>query len=195
MADPSRVSPRVAFVRSPVWEEAAPYYRDAIREFARSLSGDIDEIEVPSPSERAIAFHKAISGYEICRNYRSYYDRGKAHLSPQLREMIETGLEVSDETYAEAQSGAEELGRHFSRIFSEYDALLTPAATGEAPNGLDTTGSPIFCTLWTLCGLPCITLPLMTGPSGMPLGVQLVGGFGQDGRLLGAARQIMESRG
>ncbi len=190
----SRVPPRIAFARSPVWEEAEPYYRDAILGFARTLPGGIDEIEVPSPSERATAFHKAISGYEICRNYRSYYDRGKEHLSPQLREMIETGLEVSDETYAEAQAGAEELGRHFSRIFAEYDVLLTPAATGEAPNGLDTTGSPIFCTLWTLCGLPCITLPLMTGPSGMPLGVQLVGGFGQDGRLLGAARQIMESR-
>ena len=194
MEAPSRVPPRIAFARSPVWEEAEPYYRDAILGFARALPGGIDEIEVPSPSERATAFHKAISGYEICRNYSSYYDCGKEHLSPQLREMIEGGLDVSDDAYAEAQAGADELGRHFTRIFAEYDAVVTPAATGEPPKGLDTTGSPIFCTLWTLCGLPCITLPLMTGPSGMPLGVQLVGGFGQDGKLLGTARRIMETR-
>ncbi|MFQ6018068.1 MAG: amidase family protein [Kiloniellaceae bacterium] len=72
-------------------------------------------------------------------------------------------------------------------MFDRYDAILTPAATGEAPVGLESTGSPIFCTLWTLCGTPAISLPLMQGESGMPMGVQLIAAKGDDARLLRTA--------
>ncbi|MGH8745322.1 MAG: amidase family protein, partial [Burkholderiales bacterium] len=77
-------------------------------------------------------------------------------------------------------------------IFHEMHAILTPAAVGEAPRGLESTGSPMFSTLWTLCGLPCVTVPLMRGADGMPLGVQLVGPRGDDARLLQCARWLME---
>ncbi|HIM41945.1 MAG TPA: hypothetical protein EYM71_03005 [Rhodospirillales bacterium] len=60
----------------------------------------------------------------------------------------------------------------------------------EAPAGLDSTGSPVFCTLWTYCGTPAITLPLMEGPNGLPLGVQLVGRRGDDARLLRTANWL-----
>ena len=72
-------------------------------------------------------------------------------------------------------------------IMLEYDAILTPATTGEAPLGLDSTGSPIFCTPWAFCGMPAITLPLMQGSNDMPLGVQLVSSKGDDARLLRTA--------
>jgi len=75
-------------------------------------------------------------------------------------------------------------------IFSRFDALVTPAARGEAPEGLDSTGDPIFCSLWSFCGLPSITLPLLSGPSGMLIGVQLVGKYGDDARLLRTARWL-----
>jgi len=52
-----------------------------------------------------------------------------------------------------------------------YDAILTPAAAGTAPVGLHSTGDPSFCTLWTLCGLPALSVPLMQGANGLPLGV------------------------
>ena len=75
----------------------------------------------------------------------------------------------------------------FNEVFADYDAILTPATPGEAPVGLDATGSPIFCTLWTFTGLPAITLPLMNGEAGMPLGVQLIGKKGDDARLMRTA--------
>jgi Asp-tRNA(Asn)/Glu-tRNA(Gln) amidotransferase A subunit family amidase len=78
-------------------------------------------------------------------------------------------------------------------LFTQYDAILTPAAAGEAPVGLGSTGSPAFCTIWTLCGVPAVTLPLLTGASGMPIGVQLVGPKGDDGRLLRTARWLVEA--
>ena len=59
--------------------------------------------------------------------------------------------------------------------------------TGEAPIGLDSTGNPVFCTIWSLLGVPAISLPLLRGPAGLPVGVQLAGRQREDGRLLEAA--------
>ena len=69
-------------------------------------------------------------------------------------------------------------------------AIITPAVIGEAPVGLGSTGSPVFCTIWTLCGMPAINLPLLHGPNGMPLGLQLVGPRGDDARLLRTANWL-----
>ncbi len=76
-------------------------------------------------------------------------------------------------------------------IFDEYDAILTPAAAGIAPKGLSATGDPAFCTLWTLTGLPSLSLPLLAGEGGLPLGVQLVGAPGRDARLLRTATALI----
>ena len=79
----------------------------------------------------------------------------------------------------------------FDELFRErYDAILTPPALGTAPKGLGATGDPAFCVLWTLLGMPAITLPLMQGENGLPLGVQLVGRKGYDARLLRTARWL-----
>ena len=72
-------------------------------------------------------------------------------------------------------------------------AILTPAAPGTAPKGLSATGDPSFCTLWTLCGMPALSLPLLQGSDGLPLGVQLVGRRGFDARLLRTARWLVEA--
>ena len=72
-------------------------------------------------------------------------------------------------------------------FFGECDALLTPAAPGEAPLGLGHTGNPVFNRMWTLLGMPCVTLPAVWGESGLPTGIQLVGRIGDDARLMAAA--------
>jgi Asp-tRNA(Asn)/Glu-tRNA(Gln) amidotransferase A subunit family amidase len=79
------------------------------------------------------------------------------------------------------------------RIFDRYDAILTPSAVGAAPRGLQSTGDPMFCTLWTFAGMPALNLPLMQGANGLPLGVQLVGPRHDDARLLRTARWLAEA--
>ena len=79
----------------------------------------------------------------------------------------------------------------FDDLFEECNAIITPATRGVAPKGLDSTGDPAFCTLWTLTGLPALSLPLLTGDDGMPLGVQLVGVAGDDARLLRTGRWLV----
>jgi len=88
---------------------------------------------------------------------------------------------------------APELHEGFAELFSQrYDAILTPASTGPAPAGLDSTGDPAFCSLWTLCGVPAISVPLMQGANELPLGVQMVGPRHGDARLLRTARWLVD---
>jgi Asp-tRNA(Asn)/Glu-tRNA(Gln) amidotransferase A subunit family amidase len=80
-------------------------------------------------------------------------------------------------------------------MFDRIDALVTPAAVGEAPIGLESTGDPLFSRIWTLLGTPCLSLPLLKGPAGLPLGLQVVGPRRDEGRLIGAAAWIMRELG
>jgi Asp-tRNA(Asn)/Glu-tRNA(Gln) amidotransferase A subunit family amidase len=94
--------------------------------------------------------------------------------------------------YLGALARLPELEESFAELFAQrYDAILTPAAFGTAPVGLHSTGDPFFCALWTLCGLPALSVPLMQGADGLPLGVQLVGSRHGDGRLLRTARWLV----
>jgi Asp-tRNA(Asn)/Glu-tRNA(Gln) amidotransferase A subunit family amidase len=109
--------------------------------------------------------------------------------------MIERGQRTLAVDYTQAVERVPGLIQAMEAIFARYDAILTPATTGEAPAGLTSTGSPIFCTAWTLCGVPAVTLPLLHGPRGLPLGVQLVGRRGDDARLLRTARWLSAHTG
>ena len=92
--------------------------------------------------------------------------------------------------YQKALARIPALNDGFDELFARCDAILTPAVPGTAPT-IDSTGDPAFCTLWTLCGMPALSLPLMTGANGLPLGVQLVGRRGDDARLLRTARWLV----
>jgi Asp-tRNA(Asn)/Glu-tRNA(Gln) amidotransferase A subunit family amidase len=130
---------------------------------------------------------------DLARSFEQEYARGKDRLSSILREMIERGQTVLAVDYNEAVSRIGPLNTLLNAIFHKYDAILTPATTGEAPMGVESTGSPVFCTLWTLCGVPAMTLPLMTGPGGLPVGVQLLGAKGDDARLLRTSRWLTQA--
>ena len=132
---------------------------------------------------------------DLARSFEGEYARGKDKLSSILREMIERGQKVLAVDYNRAVSRIPRLNRTLDSTFDWYDAILTPATTGEAPVGLESTGSPIFCTIWSLCGMPAITLPILQGVHGMPLGVQLVGPKDDDARLLRTARWLVNSTG
>jgi Asp-tRNA(Asn)/Glu-tRNA(Gln) amidotransferase A subunit family amidase len=54
------------------------------------------------------------------------------------------------------------------------------------------TGDPIFCTIWTLAGLPTITLPILQGKNKMPVGVQLIGALNEDNSLLKTANWLKQ---
>ncbi len=130
---------------------------------------------------------------DLALSFAREYAEGKDKLSTKLTEMIERGRKVLAIEYNHSVSQIRRLNEMLEEVFDSYDAIVTPATTGVAPRGLESTGSPVFCTTWTLCGTPTITLPLLQGSDGMPMGVQLVGPRDDDGRLLRTARWLTQA--
>jgi Asp-tRNA(Asn)/Glu-tRNA(Gln) amidotransferase A subunit family amidase len=185
------LAPKLAFVRTPVWDKAEDDTRAAFAELVEVLGDSVHEMILPSAFNDAIDLHRTIYLAELAVSLAPEYEKGRDRLSAQLRDSIERGPEVPATDYVRAVARIPVLNRGLDEIFDHFDAILTPAAAGEAP-GCETTGNPIFCTIWTLLGTPALTLPLMGGENGFPIGVQLVGKRGDDARLLRTARWLSE---
>ena len=187
------VQPRLAFVKTPVWDQADTDTKEAFAELVAHLGENVGEVKLPDIFNDAVAQHRTIMEADLARSFEREYAHGKDKLSSILREMIERGQKVLAVDYNNAVSRIPVFNRALDSIFDWHDAILTPATTGVAPVGLESTGSPIFCTIWTLCGMPAITLPILQGSNDLPLGVQLVGAKGDDARLLRTARWLISS--
>ena len=186
------VPPTLAFVKTPVWKMADADCQAAFAELTAHLGDRVEEFRLPSGFKDAWKWHETIMLADVAKNYEPAYAHGRDKLSDALRGQIERGRRVRAIDYNKALDRIPALNRALGELFElRYEAILTPATAGTAPRGLASTGSPAFCTLWTLCGLPCITLPLMQGADGLPLGVQLVGPRGGDARLLRTARWLV----
>jgi len=186
------VTPHLAFVKTPVWDQADEDTHKAFQELVEYLGENAAEVELPEAFNEAVAWHRTIMEADLARSFEREYETGKDQLSAILREMIERGQRVLAIDYNKAVDRIAVLNTVLDPVFERCDAILTPATTGEALVGLESTGSPIFCTIWTLCGTPAITLPILQGPSGMPLGAQLVAHKGDDARLLRTARWLAD---
>jgi Asp-tRNA(Asn)/Glu-tRNA(Gln) amidotransferase A subunit family amidase len=189
-AEEPPMKPILAFVKSPVWDNADDDCKEAYAELAETLGEHCEEVPLPDSFNSVIELHRTVHCAEMAKTYAGYYDRGKDDLSDVLRSMIEEGQKVKALDYLRAIDWQTGLNTGLDHLFDRYDAILTPATTGEAPKGLEATGSPMFCTLWTYCGVPAVTLPLLEGSNGLPMGVQLVGPRGYDARLLRTANWL-----
>jgi Asp-tRNA(Asn)/Glu-tRNA(Gln) amidotransferase A subunit family amidase len=186
-------APRLAFVPGPTWAEAEPATQVAFQDLVERLGAP--ELALPEGFAAAIEVHRTITFAELAHHLAPEYRAGPGGLSDRLRAMIEAGQAVTAPDYLAAIEARAVLIRAMDPVFAAYDALVTTASTGEAPLGLGSTGSPLFCTVWTLLGTPALSLPLLTGPAGMPLGVQLVGRRGGDEALLATAAWLERELG
>lgn len=184
------LEPLLAFVKPPVWDRADAETKEAFGELAEQLKDRMVAVELPASTAEALEWHRIIMEAEMAANLDREYEQGRERLSESLRAQLARGRELKVLDYQRALARIALLNEGFDEIFERCDALITPAAAGTAPQGLDSTGDPSFCTLWTLCGMPALSLPLMQGQNGLPLGVQLVGPRDSDARLLRTARWL-----
>jgi Asp-tRNA(Asn)/Glu-tRNA(Gln) amidotransferase A subunit family amidase len=184
--------PRFAFVRSPAWSDADAVTRAAFAELVEALGDSVAEIELGAGFGNALDMHRLIMEVEMAHNLRRDYEKAGARLSEPLRAQIGRGRTRLAADYCAAVALAPALNEALGAIFDEFDAILTPAAPGEAPTP-DTTGNPVFNAIWTYLGTPAITLPLMRSDDGLPIGVQLVGRRNDDARLLRTARSLVRT--
>jgi Asp-tRNA(Asn)/Glu-tRNA(Gln) amidotransferase A subunit family amidase len=185
------LEPIVAFVKPPVWDRTDAETREAFDELAAQLGDRAVHIELPSLTAQALDWHRTIMESEMSASLDREFEQGRDRLSESLRTQLARGRQIPVLEYQRALARIPLLNSGFDEMFERCDAFITPSAAGTAPKGLDSTGDPAFCTLWTLCGMPALNLPLMQGTNGLPLGVQLVGARHSDPRLLRTARWLV----
>lgn len=189
LAQEPPLPPLVGLVKGPLWERAAAETREAFGELADALGDRVEEVELPGSAANALAWHQTIMEAEMAINLEVEWEKGRDRLSESLRAQLARGRDIRAFDYQKALARIPALNAAFEEVFARYDALLAPSAPGTAPQGT-ATGDPAFCSLWTLCGMPALNLPLLRGENGLPLGVQLIGPRGGDANLLRTARWL-----
>jgi Asp-tRNA(Asn)/Glu-tRNA(Gln) amidotransferase A subunit family amidase len=183
--------PRLAAVKTPVWDQAGDDAKRNFREnieILRKAGADIEEIELPEPFGHAHRTIRTLMSVEAAFNLEGLSLNQASLLSTTLRDFIAEGKETTAPLYLQALKLRSTLQGELERFLANYDAIITPPTTGEAPATLEQTGNPAFCSIWSLCGVPAVTIPVGFGPRGLPLGLQMIGRRGDDDQLLSVAR-------
>jgi len=175
--------PLLAYIKLPFMDKLEDDAKEGFEEIKDELKGKIDEMELPEGFVNITKWHQIIMESDMAQSFSAEYKTSKNKLSNKIIEAIERGMKYTSVEYNDACSKIEIANTYFNQFFHDYDAILTPSANGEAPKGLQSTGDPIFSTVWTYCGMPSISLPLLQGKNGLPVGVQLVSSLYDDERL------------
>ena len=191
LSDPP-MKPDLAIFTLPYQDLQSHSCTQGFREIADALEGRVEVLEAPPVFDQLIESQRIIHLKEAAVAFETMGLFGNSQLSETLRSMLMQGAAFSEDQYQEALEIKHSLTAFFDNFFEDFDAILSPSASGEAPLFSEGhTGNPIFCTVWTLAGLPTLNLPILQGENGLPIGVQLIGRMRDDARLLRTAHWLM----
>jgi Asp-tRNA(Asn)/Glu-tRNA(Gln) amidotransferase A subunit family amidase len=185
--EPAAREPRIAFCRTP-WVEVAPEVEEAARRVGAR------ELELPPQFASLAPAQEAVMAFDVARSLELEWREHREGLSQVMRDYIRDAREVPAEEAEAAAALRDQCRARLPEVLAGLDALLVPAALGEAPlRSEGNTGDPLPCRAWTLLGVPAISVPGLSGPAGMPVGLQLVGL--DEAAVLGAAATVEAALG
>jgi Asp-tRNA(Asn)/Glu-tRNA(Gln) amidotransferase A subunit family amidase len=184
------VEPAFAWFELPFADRLAEDCREGLMAVTESLGARVEVIPAPKIFARLVQSQKIIHEYEINQELGDVFADNSAQLSDDLRSVAERSRGIGEAQYQDALEDMAATNGYFEAFFRDYDAVISPSAAGEAVMFGEGTGDPIFSTIWTLAGLPCLTLPILVGEHGLPIGVQLIGAAEEDDRLLRTANWV-----
>ena len=176
--------PRIGLCRTPQWPQATPATQEAVETAARRFAdagAPVDEVTLPAEFDGLVEAQTTVQIFEGVRCCAYELTQRRDQLSASTQRLLGPGESL---TYAEYRAACRAA---LPAVFAAHDVLLVPSAPGEAPAGLGATGNPLFNRTWTLLHIPVVNLPGLSGPQGLPVGVQAVGPLGGDDHLLAAA--------
>lgn len=187
------IEPVLAWFDMPYHDRLDGDARDGIEAVLDVMGAQVERFDAAPQLAQLPDLHKVIYDYEITRNFAlieaDYHDS----LSDDVLAAFERAKSISDDHYAEAIEVRASAQVWFAAHFNDFDAIIAPSATGEAPLlSAGHTGDAVYCLPWTLAGLPCLTIPALVGQTGLPIGVQLIGGAEEDDRLLRTAAWVQD---
>ena len=184
---------KIGFCRTMCWDHAEPYTKKLLENAASTLAkagAKVSDFDLGPAFQQFEIMGRRITDYEFSRGLTWERQHHGDLLSEFQREKFAGFLNISYEQYREAEAALARCRRDLTEAMKNIDLLLTPSAPGEAPAGLASTGDTSFNILSTWTYTPCVTLPVFTGPSGLPVGIQLIGHRNQDHRMLEAAQAV-----
>ena len=189
LADPQ--PPRLGLVREFFLEKADAETRrhiEAVVDQLTQAGAQITELALPESFKGEPEAHFTMLFVESAYSHSEVYDRYKEQYSPQMRDLIEKGRQVSGVEYMETQRHQHAFRNEMNALCRTVDALLTPATPAPAPKGFTTTGDPLFNGPATFAGLPSLALPSGLSQTGLPLGLQLMGAAFAEDKLLAVGK-------
>jgi amidase len=186
---------KIGFCRTLLWDRAEAYTKTFLEQAASALAkagAKVADFTLGKPFEQFEVMGRRINDYEFSRGLTWERHQRWNLLSEFQRDKLAGWLNISYEQYREAEAALERCRQDLAGAMQDIDLLLTPSALGEAPAGLGSTGDTSFNILSTWTYTPCVTLPVFSGPTGLPVGIQLIGQRNQDHRLLEAAQSIYQ---
>jgi Asp-tRNA(Asn)/Glu-tRNA(Gln) amidotransferase A subunit family amidase len=181
-----------AVCRTPMWSSADTDTRAAVESLAAAVGSrgvpvrdDSRDLLIDGLANDQIT----IMNYEIAQSL-VWEGQHRPDISEAMGQVLDAGHRIPASAYDLAQKHRRQAQSRLDSLFGEATVLITAAAMGEAPAGLDTTGDPVFGRIWSVLGLPTVSIPWTTGSSGLPVGVQLVARRGHDTDLLAITRWL-----
>ena len=184
------VRPRLAVCQSRQWEHAKPAMVDAIERLAADAQRQgavVKRVTLPADIEDLVEMQIRLFAFEARRPGPPPPPHDAGQFSERLKQRLAGGIGITAAEYLAMRQRAAQARIRIQALFQDVDALLYPPAEGEADAGLADSGSPRFGALWSLLHLPCVSFPVTRGPQGLPLGVQAIGAYGDDERVLSVA--------
>ena len=182
---------KFAFIKGPVWGSGDQDMQEKIKQFVDNSNLEIASVELGDDFIEAARCHEIIMNGSISRSLANYYENNKSKLHPFTITRFESGKSVSTNSYIDAIEKAKKMKQTLSEIFLKFDAIITPAAPGQAPRDLMNTGNAIFNGYWTMLGVPAISLPLLEGKDGLPMGIQVITSWNKEAELLDISKIIL----
>ena len=185
--------PRLAVMRFKNWSNVEPEQQSAFNAVLtkmRAAGAAIEEIEWAELDSRNWTAINTILASEAAAIFKNVVERYPDRTSDRLKELVQTGMGHAAYDYLAAKAFQAKLQSEFPAHISGFDAVLSLPALGEAPESLSHTGDAQYCAPWTLLGVPAVSLPVGVGRNGLPLGLQVIGGYHEDLRTLRTAKWI-----
>ena len=182
---------KFAFIKGPVWGSGDHDMQEKIKQFVDNSNLEITSVELGDDFIEAARCHEIIMNGSISRSLANYYENNKSKLHPFTIARFEAGKSVSTNSYIDAIEKAKKMKQTLSEIFLKFDAIITPAAPGQAPRDLMNTGNAIFNGYWTMLGVPAISLPLLEGKDGLPIGIQVITSWNKEAELLDISKIML----
>jgi Asp-tRNA(Asn)/Glu-tRNA(Gln) amidotransferase A subunit family amidase len=183
--------PKFCFVKTPWWDDVEPEAREAYEAFVAHMGENVEVVQLPDIVKQVAPWLVTVNEIELGVCLQKEWLHHRELLSEPLRARVEKSMTMPGTNYLIAKDRMFHVMNAFDEYFATFDAILCPAALGTAPHSLASTGNPIMQTVWSFAGLPSVNLPLLTLSNGLPLGVQAVGSYQNDARLLRSSRWLV----